>query len=345
MRATAEPVLFHPSRPGLVAPSHLDPAGLAGPTRDQAKGPHWRRTSRGLYVQADVSRPVEQRIVEAAAVLPSYGGVTGWAALRWLGAQWLDGLLRDGRTERPVTLATAENDIRPQPGIRVCAEGLDPTDLRTVDGLRITSGARSVLFEMRYARDVREATVAIEMAACHDVVSLEEASRYAAGLSHWTGIPQARLALACADENSWSPWETRLRLIWEFDASLPRPKANLPLFDLAGNHIGTPDLFDAEAGLVGEYDGGLHLAGRQRRKDVAREARFRDHRLEYFSVVGGDMWDPDLVVRRIRSARARAHFLRPDLRTWTTEPPPWWTSLRTVEARRGWRIRADPQLG
>ena len=40
----------------------------------------------GLLRAWDVdSDSVEQRIVEAAAVLPSYGGVTGWAALRWAG--------------------------------------------------------------------------------------------------------------------------------------------------------------------------------------------------------------------------------------------------------------------
>jgi hypothetical protein len=37
-------------------------------------------------VPADAEQTTEQRIVEAAAVLPAYGGVTGWAALRWLGA-------------------------------------------------------------------------------------------------------------------------------------------------------------------------------------------------------------------------------------------------------------------
>ena len=68
----------------------------------------------------------EQRIVEAAAVLPAYGGVTGWAALRWMGAQWMSGLSSDGQT-RPVVLVTAGDDIRPQAGIDVSAERLKPT--------------------------------------------------------------------------------------------------------------------------------------------------------------------------------------------------------------------------
>src|SRR4051794_12451203 len=102
-------------RSGLVDPMRLDPTGEAGPTTAQARGRAWRRSSRGLYVPFEVDGSVpEQRIVEAAAVLPAYGGVTGWAALRWMGAQWMSGLHADGRP-RPVVLVTAGGD-NPPPG-------------------------------------------------------------------------------------------------------------------------------------------------------------------------------------------------------------------------------------
>ena len=78
-------------RPGTVWPVGIDPWGTDGPTRGSARGPRYRRTSHGLYVPADVERTVEQRIVEAAALLHGWGGVTGWAALRWLGGYWFDG--------------------------------------------------------------------------------------------------------------------------------------------------------------------------------------------------------------------------------------------------------------
>src|SRR3954468_20256429 len=117
-------------RMGLVDPMRLDPTGEAGPTTAQARGRAWRRSSRGLYVPSEVDRSVpEQRIVEAAAVLPAYGGVTGWAALRWCGARWFDGLAQGGRVERPVTLATSCSDVRSQTGIVVSAEGLAPDEL------------------------------------------------------------------------------------------------------------------------------------------------------------------------------------------------------------------------
>jgi hypothetical protein len=126
-------------------------------------------------VPADVDRSVpEQRIVEAAAVLPSYGGVTGWAALRWMGARWFDGLAGDGSTMRPVCLVTAGDDIRPQAGIQVSAERLAPRELVVVDGIRVTIPVRSVCFEMRYAATVRAAVVAADMAMQADLVSPAE---------------------------------------------------------------------------------------------------------------------------------------------------------------------------
>src|SRR3954469_16882880 len=104
---------------GGVHPVRTDPRGTVGPTRSQAAGRSWRRSSRGLYVPAGVDESVpEQRIVEAAAVLPAYGGVTGWAALRWLGASWMTGLAPGGQTPLPVVLVTAGDDIRPQPRIQ-----------------------------------------------------------------------------------------------------------------------------------------------------------------------------------------------------------------------------------
>src|SRR6478609_437843 len=226
-------------RPGVVPPVRTDPLGLTGPTRSEAAGRRWRRSSRGLYVPAEVDGSVpEQRIVEAAAVLPAYGGVTGWAALRWLGASWMSGLAPDGRSLLPVVLVTAGDDIRPQPGIQVSAERLDPTEITEQDGVRVTIAVRSLCFEMRYAVSVRAAVVAADMAMQADLVSLDEMAAFVATQSGWTGLPRCREALALAHENSWSPRETsHLRLIWVLDAGLQQPLCNVPVFDRAGRHI------------------------------------------------------------------------------------------------------------
>lgn len=323
-------------RRGLVVPVPQDPAGIAGPTRGQGAGPRWRRSSHGLYVPATVDSGVpEQRIVEAAAVLPAYGGVTGWAALRWMGAMWFDGLTPDGGSDVPVCLVTAGDDIRPQAGIRVSAERLAPAELIVVDGLRVTIAVRSAVFEMRYAPSVRAAVVAADMAMQADLVSPKELQEFIAQQSGWTGIPQCRDALPLANENSWSPRESsHLRLVWVLDAGFPAPLCNVPIFDLTGRHIGTPDILDVAAGVAGEYDGSLHLQGAQRARDMRREEAFRAVGLEYFTVLASDARHPDDLVRRMKATRARARFVPCSARAWTTEKPSWWIPTETVDQRR-----------
>lgn len=325
---------FHPNRPDLVLPVRVDPSGRTGPRRGQARGDRWRSTSRGFFVPSHVTdeRP-EQRIVEASVLLPAYGGVTGWAALRWAGGLWFDGRGPGGRTLRPVVLAVGSN-VREQRGVQVCEEGLAPEDLTELDGLPMTTLVRSVCFEMRYAPSDRLAVVALDMALCADLVTLTEIRMYAAAHSAWTGIPRCRRAIELADENSWSPRETLMRLVWVLDAGLPRPLCNVPVFDRFGHHIGTPDLFDPEAGVVGEYDGALHLQGAQRTRDVWREERFRSHGLEYVTMLAGDAADPVGLVARMQATYARAAAIPESRQTWTLARPSWWTDTRTVEARR-----------
>ena len=147
-----------------------DPAGISGPTPNAARGPALPTDSHGLYLPVDIDGSVpEQRIVEAAAVLPAYGGVTGWAALRWSGATWFTGETR--QQPAPVVLATGCDDVRNQPGIVICHERLDPRDLTEVDGLRMTTTAWSLCFQMRHAATLEDAVVAAEMAAYADLVS------------------------------------------------------------------------------------------------------------------------------------------------------------------------------
>lgn len=308
-----------------------DRSGLVGPTPQQARGPGWRRSSAGLFVPVDVDATADdQRIVEAAAELPPYGGVTGWAALSWMSAHWING--EQGR--RSVCLAICGSNLRPRPGRTVSKERLAPGDLVRSDGLWVTTAVRSVCFEMRYAPSVRGAVRVLEMACYSDLVSIEECRSYVDGhLAGWTGVSRCRDALPVADENVWSPMEHEMRFVWT-DAGWPRPLCNRPVFDLDGRHVGTPDLIDPVSGVCGEYDGSLHLAGTQRAADLDREDRFRRHGLHPVSMVSADRADPAAFLRRVQSAYARAAATPATERRWTLEKPGWWRSTETVELRR-----------
>lgn len=324
----------NPARERVAWPARVDPKGLTGPTRGMAQGKGWRRSSYGFFVPASAAETVEQRIAEARPALTRpFAGVTGWAALRWLGAGWFDGTSYADRL-LDVDVVTGNFHARSRPGLSISEERLAWAHLGDVGGLRITSPARSVCFLMRYAPDLRTAVRHFDMAAYNDLVTRDEVAAHAARLNGWTGIGLCREALTLCDENAWSPPEVTFRLIWELDAGLQRPLTNVPIFDRSGNLIGTPDLLDPVAGVIGEYDGALHLEGAQRARDVRREALFRRHGFEYVTMLAGDLADQTAVVARILEAYARAVRTRADERSWTITPPPWWTPTLTVASRR-----------
>lgn len=309
--------------PPLVTPVPRDPSGRHGPTPAQARGPYWRRTAHGLFVPRHVDGTVpEQRVAEAAALLGAVGAVTGWAALRLHGGNFFDGVDRDGRTPLPVPLCLgASSAHRTRSGVLLRRDRLDPDEIRFVHGIPVTAPERATFDAVRLARDVREAVVALDMAAAAEITSVERVRSYVDRRAGWKGVRRARRAIALADEASRSPNESRLRLIWQLDARFPRPLVNQPIWDRRGRLLGYADLLDPAAGVVGEYDGAEHRTALRHSADVDRESRMRDCGLELFRVTGPDLRDPDRVVDRMRAARARARWLPAPRRAWTMTAP------------------------
>ncbi|MDX6372302.1 MAG: hypothetical protein QOD98_1290 [Nocardioidaceae bacterium] len=215
----------------------------------------------------------------------------------------------------------------------LCEERFDPREVVVVDGLRVTNAVRSTCFEMRYASHLRAAVVALSMATYNDHVSIDEVAEWALSHPSYTGIDQCRRALPLGDENAWSPAEVEMVLDWT-DLVGFRPLMNRPLFDLGGRHIGTPDVIDPRTGVMGEYDGPLHLAGARRAVDLKREDDFRRHGLFPVTMVTADRRDQSAWQARVRTAYAQAERTPAADRLWTLEPPPWWVPTWTVAQRR-----------
>lgn len=317
---------------GLVWPLRRGAEG--GPTDWQTRSGAFRSVGGGLWVPLDTELSSRQRVVEAAARLPAHGAVTGWGALSWLGARWFGG--GTGTTfSRPVTLAIgSRHTLRPDDHVSVSQEHVPPGCIRRVRGLRVTCPLWSVAFEMRKAPGDEAATVAFEMAAYDDLVSVAELTTFVdSALWIRQGVQRVRDLLPHLEENSWSPQEPVMRRTWQ-SGGFGRPAANHPVFDRAGRFVGTPDLLDIRRGVYGMYDGGLHLAGAVRHADVEKEAAYRSMGLEGVVMMAGDVGDRGPFLSRLGDAYTRAERRPVDERLWLDGLPEWWKPTFTVAQRR-----------
>jgi hypothetical protein len=313
----------------------VDPTGVHGPTKMQATGQGWRRTSKGLHVPSGADSTVpEQRIVEQAARLPRGGAVTAWSALRLHGARYFDGLARNGRTPVPVALVVAgSGGPRSGSAVTVSREPLRPEEVVIRCGVPVAEVRRALFDEMRRVGDWREATVAMDMAAAAGLTSISRMAAYLGERSAWRRARQVLRALTYACEHCRSPNETRMGLVWQLDAGLPRPMMNHEIFTRDGRLVGVADLLDPVAGVVGEYDGANHLRTGRRSRDIRREEALRSLGLEYFAVVRPDLDDPAGLAARMRATRVRARFASKDARRWTIDPPPGWPRQPSLDER------------
>ena len=325
------------TRSGIVVPSRIDPAGRTGPTPAQARGPRWRSPAHGWHLPADVDGgQLDQRIVEAVVgTSTESAAATGWAALAWLGARWFTGVGAGGRS-LDVPVAIGDRAVaRRRPGVMVSQDWLFPGDVVVVDGLPITVPDRSVSWQARRARSLASAVCVIDMAAYSDLIDLETFADHVARLPARPGVRLLRRAVGLADENAWSPMEPPMRVLWELEGRHPKPLSNVPIFNLRGTHLFTPDLFDPIAGVAGEYNGAGHDGDAPRARDLDREELARRVGIETVSMVPKDIGQSGRFLRRLNGAYQRAAERRDEPRLWTLEQPGWWVDTSTVGARRG----------
>lgn len=326
---------LHIERRGVVVPVRVDPLGIEGPTPGQARGPRRRRTpGSGLFVPSDVSADDElQRIVEAVAGAPEGSGATGWAALCWQRARWFTGRTAQG-DPLPVPLAIGDTvHLAPRAGVQLHRDWLFDGDIVHVDGLSVTRAERSICTAALRATSLEDTIRIICMAMADDLASLDEIRSYAARIKGRPHTLRLAEAIDLSDENVWSPQEVTLLTRWRVQLPGRTPRCNPPIFDLRGNHLMTPDVFDPEAGVIGQYDGLVHERTRVRRRDLEVEELCRDLGLEVVTMLSTDLRDLRSFDRRLASAYQRA-ARRHSPREWTLDQPWWWTDTSTVARRR-----------
>ena len=110
----------------------LDEDGVAEHTLRTSR---WERTHRGLYVPAGTARTTTQRVVAAAALVPTRGAIGGWAAAHVHGADHLDGLDPTGAELDVDVLLPPDLHRLDVPGIAYRRASFGPGEVRVVHDL------------------------------------------------------------------------------------------------------------------------------------------------------------------------------------------------------------------
>jgi hypothetical protein len=206
----------------------------SGVSRRVLAGSRWSSPHRGFHRDTVVNDPARQRILDAAVLLPDGGAVAGWAAAYLQGVSYLDG------RDEPVLLAVPPGRLINRPGIAIMRAKLDPGDLVTRHGLPCTGGARTAFDMLRRAPGLVEAVVAGDCLLHSGLVTEPALATYVASHPGRRGIAQLREALSLLDPATASPPESRLRMLCQRDAGLPRLLVNVPVYDVGGDSSASP---------------------------------------------------------------------------------------------------------
>jgi len=254
-----------------------------------------------------VSGDTDVRVAAVRRLIPIEVPLGGWAALRWLGVDALDGRTGPaGATLLPITVCTGPvGRLRSRPGLVVDRSTILAIDLVEHAGVLVTSAERSCLDIMRF-HGVEAGLVAADSTVRAGLTTRERLTAVLARMCGLKGVPQARLAVSLVDGRAESSPESRLRYVWVVEAGLPVPLVNPVVLDLDGRFVARTDLVDPEAGTVGEYDGSQHRELAQHTADNVREEDVEGLNLEVTRSTSLDLWPHRRrLVARLQAAHRR----------------------------------------
>jgi hypothetical protein len=226
----------------------------------------FNRVLHGVHVHKSVEQSLEVRCAAAGLVLPGDATFSDLTAIELLRLPLPYGVHESRLLDVTVSLLMG----RPVgQGIRGHRRALSPEDVTVINGLRVTTAARTFVDN---AATLDEANLivlgdAILRDRLATLATLERAIRNADGRR---GVVRARHAVLRLDGKSASPGESLVRVRIE-DAGLPRPALNVDVFDSCGGWIACPDMLYEEAKIAIEYEGARHREPRQFSLDVARD--------------------------------------------------------------------------
>ena len=276
-----------------------------------------RKITRGVYTRGDggTSPSVGDREVEARLSVVAAARRAPGLVVSHVSAALLHGLpLVDAETGTVHLTRSATSGARRTPAQVVHARPLQPADVVEVNGIRVTSVARTVLDLACSLRSDVAAVAAADWALHHGLVSPDAMAEVLTGARRQRGLGRARARLRFADGRAESPGESVLR--WHCaDQGLAAPELQVTAWSPAGEFLGRADLGYEECALLVEFDGlvkynKLLKPGEDPSsvvvKEKAREDGLREHGCTVLRFVWADFRNPAALAARVQSARERA---------------------------------------
>src|SRR5262245_18590274 len=196
-----------------------------GLTRWQLRGSRWRRISGGFYVWAGLRESSLMAIAGQHRRLPPGAVFSGRTAA------WLHGF-DSSPGELPEVTVPYGCCVSARAGMSIRHGTLTDADVVERRGLPATSPVRTA-FDLARRLPLVDAVAAGDAALHNRLVELAEFRSYVVAHSRCAGVARARRVTDLADGSAESPMETRLRMLLVL-AGLPRPQAQVPLYDDQG---------------------------------------------------------------------------------------------------------------
>jgi len=142
--------------------------------------------------------------------------------------------------------------------------------------------------------------IALDMALHKRIVDLTDLRAFCEAHRGAKRIAKLRRAIEMTDPATESPMETRLRMLLVM-TRLPRPRAQVSIYDHEGGFLGRPDLYYPDYKLGLEYDGGTHRDNLV--ADNRRQNRLLNGGIRLLRFTAADIFrTPDSVIAQVRSA-------------------------------------------
>lgn len=221
------------------------------------------------------------------------GVVAGRSAAALHRSKWIDGQL-------PAQLLWTNR--HPPRGIETWSDAVDEDEVTIVDGMRVTTPARTALdIGCRYPFD--HAVAAIDALARATRLDIAGVERLAGSHPGRRGIRKARKVFDLVDAGAESPRETWLRLLL-IRAGFPRPATQIPVHNEYGVLVAELDMGWDELKIGADYEGRHHWQERRHfTKDIHRAENISERGWLHIRVTADDTEGE--ILRRVRAAFTR----------------------------------------